>query len=71
MVPESGKPTTTGKYRQTLRERAALARELRWILDANDEQELMRILRKQGVKDENPRFSAVVRLFRELRSGKT
>ena len=30
----------------------------------------MRILRKQGVKDENPRFSAVVRLFRELRSGK-
>jgi hypothetical protein len=61
---------TTGKYRHTARERAALARELRWILDANDEGELMRILRKQGVKDENPRFAAVVKLFRELRSGK-
>jgi hypothetical protein len=60
-----------GKYRHTPQERAALLRELRWILDANNEQELMRILREQGVKDENPRFAAVVKIFRDLRSGKT
>jgi len=62
---------TTGKYRHTAKERADLARESRWILKVNDEQELMRVLRKHGVKDENPRFSAVVKLFRASRSGKT
>ncbi|MHB8754724.1 MAG: hypothetical protein ACYC92_07180 [Candidatus Acidiferrales bacterium] len=36
----------------------------------NDERELMQILRKHGIKDENPRFSEIVRLFRDLRSGK-
>jgi hypothetical protein len=60
---------TAEKYRHTRQERAALKRELELVLKANDEQELMRILRKQGVKDENPRFSAVVKLFRDLRSG--
>jgi len=30
----------------------------------------MQILRKHGIKDENPRFSEIVRLFRDLRSGK-
>jgi hypothetical protein len=62
---------TSGKYRHTPQERAALLRERRWILDVNNEQELMRILRAQGVKDENPRFAAVVKIFRDLRSGKT
>jgi hypothetical protein len=61
---------TTGKYRHTRKERAALERELKWIYDANNELELMRILRKNGVKDEDPRFAAVVKLFRDLRSGK-
>ena len=62
---------TVGKYRHTPQERAALRNELRLILRANNERELMQILRNEGVKDENPRFSAVVKLFRELRSGKT
>jgi hypothetical protein len=39
-------------------------------LKANDEQEHMRILQKRDVKNENPRFSVVAKLFRELRSGK-
>ena len=62
---------TVGKYRHTPQERAALLKELRWVFDAKNEQELMQILRRQGVKDEHPRFSAVVKLFRDLRSGKT
>jgi hypothetical protein len=61
---------TVGKYRHTPQERTAL-KELRWIWEENNEQELMRILRKQGVKDEDPRFSEVVKLFRDLRGGKT
>jgi hypothetical protein len=59
------------KYRHTPQERVALRRQLRWVWEANNEQELTRILRAQGVKDEDPRFSAVVKLFRDLRSGKT
>jgi hypothetical protein len=62
---------TEGKYRHTPAERRALLRELRWIYDTKDEQELMQILRRNGVKDENPRFAEVLQLFRELRSGKT
>jgi hypothetical protein len=61
---------TTGKFRHTRQERAAMLRQLRWVWEANDELELMQILRKNGVKDENPRFAAVLKLFRELRSGK-
>ena len=38
---------------------------------ANNELEFMQILRRQGVKDEDPRFSAALKKFRELRSGKT
>ena len=62
---------TEGKYRHTRQERAALLKELRWIYEVETEQELMQILRRLGVKDENPRFALVVKLFRDLRSGKT
>lgn len=61
---------TEGKYRHTLTERNAMLRELRWIWDMKTELELMQFLRKQGVKDEHPRFAFVVKLFRDLRSGK-
>jgi dipeptidyl aminopeptidase/acylaminoacyl peptidase len=30
----------------------------------------MKILRKHGIKDENPLFEEIVRFFRALRSGK-
>jgi hypothetical protein len=59
------------KYRHTRAERRALLRELRWVWDSKNELELMQILRRNGVMDENPRFAEVLKLFRELRSGKT
>jgi len=31
----------------------------------------MRILRKYGIKDEDPRFAEILKLIRELRSGRT
>jgi len=36
-----------------------------------DEREFMQVLRKRGIKDEDPRFAEIVKLFRDLRSGKT
>jgi len=58
------------KYKHTRAETNALERDLKRILSNNDERELMQILRKHGIKDENPRFSEIVKLFRDLRSGK-
>jgi|GraSoiStandDraft_52_1057288.scaffolds.fasta_scaffold447774_1 hypothetical protein len=58
------------KYKHTFAERKALLRDLKWILACNNERELMQILRKYGIKDEHPRFAAIVQLFRDLRSGK-
>lgn len=58
------------KYKHTRAETNTLERDLKRILRNNDERELMQILRKHGIKDENPRFSEIVRLFRDLRSGK-
>jgi hypothetical protein len=59
------------KYKHTYAERNALLRDLKKIFKNNDELELMRILRKHGIKDEDSRFSEIVRSFRDLRSGKT
>lgn len=58
------------KYKHTRAEANALERDLKRILGNNDERELMQILRKHGIKDESPRFSEIVKLFRDLRSGK-
>ncbi len=58
------------KYRFTPEEKAALLRELKKILRNNDEREFMKILRKFGIKDEDPRFAEVVKFFRDLRGGK-
>jgi uncharacterized protein (UPF0261 family) len=58
------------KYRFTPEEKAALLRELKKILTNNDEREFMKILRKLGVKDEDPRFAEAVKFFRDLRGGK-
>lgn len=59
------------KYKHSRAETNALRRDLRWIFERGDERELMKILRKHGIKDEDPRFSEIVTLFRALRSGKT
>lgn len=59
------------KYKHTRAETNALLRDLRQILKANNERELRQILRKYGIKDEDPRFFEIVKLFRDLQSGKT
>ena len=53
------------KYRHTNTERKAMLRQLRRILALRDERELMKFLREHGIKDENPRFSRIVKAFRE------
>jgi hypothetical protein len=60
---------THGKYRHTRQERNELTKLIRNAFQANNELEFMQILRRQGVKDEDPRFSAALQKFRELRSG--
>jgi len=57
------------KYKHTYAERNALRRQLKWILACNNEFELMQILRKYGIVDEDPRFAEIVNLFRALRKG--
>jgi hypothetical protein len=59
------------KYKLTRAEMNALLRDLRNILKYGDEREFMQVLRKRGIKDEDPRFGEIVKLFRDLRSGKT
>jgi hypothetical protein len=46
-----------------------MLRELRKIMKTCDERELMTFLRKHGIKDEDPRFSEIVRAFRAGRFG--
>jgi len=58
------------KYKLTREERGALLRDLRIIFECGDEREFMRILRQRGINDEDPRFSEIVRFFRDLRGGK-
>jgi len=59
------------KYKFPPEEKPQLLREIRLAYRANNEREFMQILRRLGVKDENPLFAAAVKLFRDLRSGKT
>jgi hypothetical protein len=59
------------KYKHTRAESNALLNDLRKIYKCGDEREFMQVLRKHGIKDENPRFGELVKLFRDLRSGKT
>ena len=59
------------KYKLTRAEMNALLCDLRKILQYGDEREFMQVLRKRGIKDENPRFAELVKLFRDLRGGKT
>ena len=59
------------KYKYTRAETNALLHDLRKILQHGDEREFMQVLRKHGIKDEDPRFAEIVKLFRVERSGKT
>lgn len=53
------------KYKHTPQERSAMLRQLKRILELKDERELMKFLREHGIKDENPRFSQIVKAFRD------
>jgi hypothetical protein len=59
------------KYKLTRAEMNALLRNLRNIYEFGDEREFMQVLRKNGIRDEEPRFAELVKFFRDLRSGKT
>ena len=59
------------KYKHTRAETNALLRDIRNMLQRGDEREFMQVLRKHGIKDEDPRFAEIVKLFRVERSGKT
>jgi hypothetical protein len=60
----------TEKYRFTLEQKNALLRELGRVYRRDDEREFMKILRKFGILDEDPRFAEILKLFRDLRGGK-
>ena len=59
------------KFKHTYAEHNALLRDLRKIYQHGDEREFMRVLRKHGIKDEDRRFAELLKMFRDLRSGKT
>jgi hypothetical protein len=59
------------KYKHTWAERNALLRDLRRIYKYGDELELMQVLRKHGIMDEDVRFAEILKTFRDLRGGKT
>jgi hypothetical protein len=58
------------KFKHTWAERNALLRDLSRLRRTGDEREFMQVLRNHGIMDENPRFAEIVKLFRDLRSGK-
>ena len=58
------------KYKGTRRGENWWLEVCRRVLRSDDEVELMRVLRKNGLRDEDPRFAEAVKIFRELRAGK-
>ena len=58
------------KYKLSREERRALLRESEKIYKSGDEFEFMHVLRRCGVKDEDPRFAEALKRFREMPSGK-
>lgn len=63
--PFARKLVNGGKIQQTAAERNAMRRQLKQIIALRDERELMSFLREHGIKDENPRFSEIVKAFRD------
>jgi hypothetical protein len=58
------------KFKHTYAEHNALLRDLQKVFKLGDEREFMQVLRKHGTMDENPRFAELLKMFRDLRSGK-
>ena len=53
------------KYKHTLAQRNEMRRDLKRIIEKKDERGLMAFLRKHGIKDEDPRFSQIVKHFHD------
>jgi len=53
------------KYKCDPADRARVLKRLKQVLKTRDEREFMSVLRELGIKDEDPRFSRAVKLFRE------
>jgi hypothetical protein len=64
VVREEKRSEKTGKYKPLPRNRET-ERDAARIFENGTEQELMRFLRENGLKDDSPRFAEIVRLFRE------
>jgi hypothetical protein len=60
----------TEKFKRTWAEQNALLKDLRKIYAMGDEREFMSVLRKYGIKDEDPRFAELLKMFRDLRGGR-
>jgi len=58
------------KYKIDRDERGDLLRDLRKVYRSDHLREFMQILRKHGIKDDDPRFSEIVAFFRDLKAGK-
>jgi hypothetical protein len=59
------------KFKHTRAERNALLRDLEKVYKYGDEREFMQVLRRNEIMDEDARFVALLKLFRDLRSGRT
>ncbi|HKO05718.1 MAG TPA: hypothetical protein VJW51_13265 [Candidatus Acidoferrales bacterium] len=64
LMGEEKRSEKSGKYKPLARNRRT-EREIAKIFESGTETELMRYLRGNGLKDESPRFAAIVKLFRE------
>src|SRR5262249_9821643 len=58
------------EYKRTKAEERALLRVLELVYKTDDEREFMSVLRKHGIRDEDPRFAEILQFFRALRAGK-
>jgi len=54
------------KFKRTKAEENALLRDLERVYKTGDEREFMSVLRKHGIKDEDPRFAEILNFFRAL-----
>ena len=70
LVLERAGEEMPSKYKIDRDERGDLLRDLRKVYKSDDLREFMQILRKHGIKDEDPRFSEIVAFFRDLKAGK-
>ena len=63
LMGEEKRSERTGKFKPLPRNKRT-EREIAKIFESGTESELMRFLRRSGLKDESPRFAEILKLFR-------